>query len=74
MAWKLNPFTGKFDYYAQGDYQLFADANVTTWAITSGLMKAAPVIPPAPEVAGQVFQDDGDQVFYDDDGQVMQDA
>jgi hypothetical protein len=74
MAWKLNPFTGKFDYHKTGIYELFSDANVTTWLVTHGFMAAATVVPPAAEVAGQVLQDDDGQVFYDDDGQVMQDA
>jgi hypothetical protein len=74
MAFKLNPLTGKLDYYARGAYQLFADANVTTWAIASSLMDPAPVSPSAPAVGGQVLQDVDGQVFQDDDGQVLQDS
>jgi len=56
-----------------GDYELFADANVTNWLIAYGFM-AGPVVPPSAEPAGgQVFSDDGGQVFQDDDGQVFHD-
>lgn len=28
-----------------GDYELFADPNVTAWAIATGLMEPAPTVP-----------------------------
>jgi len=74
MAFKLNPFTGKLDFYAKGAYQPFADPNVTTWAVASDLMYPAPAVPSAAAVAGQVLQDADGHVFQDDDGQVLQDS
>jgi hypothetical protein len=48
-----------------GDYQLFADANVTTWLIATGLMESAPVAPAA--TAGRDWTSGDDREWTGDE-------